>query len=279
MSTSGSKVHSLLAGRGVERIDPAEVARGVHHPVDHHRRGFLHPRGAEIVFPCEAQLADIVLGDVAQPREMAARPVAAGIVPIVARAIDRCVDRAAPRRHRRRRPAAPATQLRSACGSLGPQMLVLLEHASASVRGGRPVMRSTSSDTTFMKPSRIDWPKVTMPSLAQGIGPSGTMSDALRATPSEIEIGIHALVIDRLDHDRLAGHFGDQRHRIGQVPQLRPGHVIGLVAVPFLRQHAHRDRHAVVAADDRARGPCRHSRACGPASSAGIAIAVATASA
>src|SRR5690606_1386004 len=58
-------------------------------------------------------------------------------------------------------------------------------HTERSVRGLRPVMRSTSSDCTSMKPSRIDWPNVTMPSLAHGIGPSGTTSDALRATPSE----------------------------------------------------------------------------------------------
>ena len=46
-------------------------------------------------------------------------------------------------------------------------------------------MRSTSFDSMSMNPSRIDWPKVTMPSLAHGIGPSGTTSDALRGTPSE----------------------------------------------------------------------------------------------
>ena len=42
-----------------------------------------------------------------------------------------------------------------------------------------------------------------------------------------------------------------QRHRVGQGPQLRPGHVVGLVGVALLGQHADRRRHAIVAADDR----------------------------
>src|SRR5690606_3396715 len=129
----------------------------------------------------QPKLAHVFRRDVCQAREMAARPVPAGIVPVIARADHRGIDlgRIAGLRARGKREERRCEQL--------PHFGHAPRYCSSterSVRGLRPVTRSTSSDTISMKPSRMDWPKVTMPSLAQGIGPSGITSEALRGTPS-----------------------------------------------------------------------------------------------
>ena len=112
----GREGPQLLAGRGIERIDAPEIARRVHHSVDHDRGGFLHAVGAEVIFPGKTQFPDIGGSDFAQPREMAAGPVAAGIVPILGRADSQNIDlrrltarRAGGQRQqeRRRDPAQP----------------------------------------------------------------------------------------------------------------------------------------------------------------------------
>ena len=56
----------LLAGARIERIDDGEGAGGVHHAVHHDRRGFHAPIDVQLVTPGQAELVDVLVGDVLQ---------------------------------------------------------------------------------------------------------------------------------------------------------------------------------------------------------------------
>ena len=78
-----------FAGGSIQRIDPAQIAAGVHHPIDDDGRRLLHAIGAKVIAPGQAQPADIAGLDIGQARKMAVMHIAAGESPVIARAIFR----------------------------------------------------------------------------------------------------------------------------------------------------------------------------------------------
>ena len=114
-----------LAGRGVERIDAAEIAAGVHHPVDHHRRRFLHAVGVEVVGPGQAEPGGIALVDIGQAGMMAAPDVAAGIGPVVTSAAAAV------------RSATGAGRKRQQAGQYNQRLFHAVDHSNAVLHRGQ----------------------------------------------------------------------------------------------------------------------------------------------
>ena len=65
-----------LAGGGIDRIDAAEIAGGIHHAVDDQRRRLLATAGSQPIVPGEAELADVGRLDVVERGKIGAVGVA-----------------------------------------------------------------------------------------------------------------------------------------------------------------------------------------------------------